>query len=105
MSPVFAMVIQSLPEHPHDQAVRLDVVCVLRELTHQGTTGTPGVIGGRLTNFGLRIRVVVYNVLSVVYAWHCIYEFVHNVHVCTIVSRASAHSRESPHTLCFIGLM
>ena len=65
MSPVFAVVIQSLPEHPHDKAVSLDVVRVLRELAHYGTAGTPGVIGGRLTNFGLRIRVVVYNILSV----------------------------------------
>ena len=65
VSPVLSMVVESLPQHTHDQPVSLGVVRVLGQLSHQGTAGAPGVIGGRLTNFGLGIRVVVHDVLSV----------------------------------------
>lgn len=65
VSPILSVVVESLPEHAHHKAVRLDVVRVLCQLPHQRTARPPGVIGSRLTHLRLRIRVVIYNVLSV----------------------------------------
>ena len=65
MSPVLAVVVESLPDHTHDHAVGLHMERVVCQLRHYGTTRTPGVVRGRLTHLGLCISIVVHYIFTV----------------------------------------
>ena len=65
VSPVLAVVIESLPDHLHDLREGDHVVSQVGYLRHLGGGRTPGVVAGGLPDLDLGIRVVVSNILDV----------------------------------------
>ena len=65
MSPVLAVVIQSLPDHLHDLGEGDHVVGEVSNLRHLGGGGAPGIIAGGLPHLDLGVSVVVSDILDV----------------------------------------
>ena len=54
MSPVLAVVVESLPHHLHDFRESRHVVCQVGDLRHHGGRRTPGVVRRRLPHLDLK---------------------------------------------------
>ncbi|KAF3846644.1 hypothetical protein F7725_003722 [Dissostichus mawsoni] len=63
VAPVLAVVVEPLPDHAHDLAEGDHVVGEVGDLGHERGRRAPGVVGGGLSDFLLRVRVVVHHVL------------------------------------------